>query len=139
MKNTQEMGTLLLRVVLGFTFFMHGLDKVQSGVGNFAEGFPAMGLPAFLAYIVAAVELAGGLALILGLGTRAFSLSMAIIMVGAILFVKLGEGFLGGFELDLILLAIAAHLVLNGSSSLSVDAVILKKRSSHVNMNDQAV
>lgn len=29
MKNSQEVGTLLLRLLLGFTFLMHGFDKFQ--------------------------------------------------------------------------------------------------------------
>jgi putative oxidoreductase len=122
MKSNQEIGTLLLRVILGFTFFMHGLDKFQGGVENFAAGFPAMGFPSFLGYIVGTIELVGGIALILGIGTRIFSALIGCIMIGVILFVKLGDGFLGGFEFDVVLLIVALHLTLNGSSLLSLDS-----------------
>lgn len=129
MKNNLEIGTLLLRVVLGFTFFMHGLDKFQAGLENFAAGLPSMGLPSLLGYIVGIIELVGGMALILGIGTRVFSALMAVIMLGAILFVKLSQGFVGGYEFDVVLMIIAMHLVLNGSHLLAVDSKLLKLKS----------
>lgn len=129
MKNTQEIGTLLLRLVLGLTFFLHGLGKFQEGVGNFASGFPAMGFPSFLGYIIAVMELVGGSALILGLGTRIFAGFMACIMLGVIFFVKLDKGFVGGFEFDVALLVISVQLVLNGSSLYSLDSKLSQIRS----------
>ncbi|GAA0370818.1 hypothetical protein GCM10008968_28310 [Bacillus horti] len=65
-----------------------------------------MGIPRFMAYVVAVIELIGGLALVLGLGTRIVSALFAIIMLGAIFIVKIPAGFLGdgqsaGYELDL--------------------------------------
>jgi putative oxidoreductase len=129
MKNNQEIGSLLLRVILGFTFFMHGLDKFQGGIENFAAGFPSWGLPSFLGYIVGIIELVGGMALILGIGTRVISGLMAAIMLGAIFFVKLRDGFLGGYELDIVLMTVAIHLVLNGSYLLAVDSKLLKLKT----------
>ncbi|WP_410429678.1 DoxX family protein [Metabacillus litoralis] len=129
MKNNQEIGSLLLRIILGFTFFMHGLDKFQGGVENFAAGFPSMGLPSFLAYFVAFIELVGGISLILGIGTRIFSGLITCIMIGAIMLVKLRDGFLGGYEFDVVLMIVALHLVLNGSYLLSVDSKLLQLKS----------
>jgi putative oxidoreductase len=122
MKNTQEVGGLLLRILLGFVFFMYGFDKFQGGLGNFAAGFPSMGFPSFFGYIVGTIELVGGIALILGIGTRIFSGLIAVIMLGSIFFVKLSDGFLGGYEYNVALLIIGIHLVLNGSSLLSIDS-----------------
>ncbi|WP_428912299.1 DoxX family protein [Niallia sp. Krafla_26] len=129
MKNKLEIGSLLLRAVLGFTFFMHGLDKFQGGLENFAASFPSMGLPSLLGYVVGIIELVGGIALILGLGTRIFSTLMAVIMLGAIFFVKLSNGFIGGYELDVVLMIVAIHLMLNGSHLLAVDSKLLKLKS----------
>ncbi|MBZ5753348.1 DoxX family protein [Metabacillus rhizolycopersici] len=129
MKKNQEIGSLLLRVILGFTFFMHGMDKFQGGVENFAAGFPSMGLPSFLAYFVAFIELVGGISLIIGIGTRIFSGLIACIMIGAIMLVKLRDGFLGGYEFDVVLMIIALYLVLNGSYLLSVDSKLLQLKS----------
>ncbi len=122
MMNTQEAGTLLLRLVLGFTFLVYGVDKYRNGLADFAAGFPDMGLPSFAGYLIASIELVGGAALLLGIATRLFAGLLACVMVGAIVFVKLPEGFIGGYEFNIVLLAMAIYLVLNGSRWLSLDA-----------------
>lgn len=132
--NTNQLGALILRVVLGISFFIHGFVKFQGGIGNIAGWFESIGLPGFLAYAVATIELIGGLALIVGLGTRLISALLAILMIGATLKVKLAVGFLGngqmaGWELDLAFLAMALYLALNGSYALSLDKTLgLSKR-----------
>jgi putative oxidoreductase len=135
MKKYPEIGTLILRVILGLTFFLHGLSKFQGGIENTAGFFDSMGLPGFMAYLVAAIELGGGLAIIGGLGTRIISLLFFVIMAGAILMVNLSEGFLGGYELDLILMAIALYFVLNGSSWLALDSKLQFTKKLEVDQN----
>ncbi|KAA9014514.1 DoxX family protein [Niallia endozanthoxylica] len=132
MKNV-EAGALILRVVLGITFFVHGLVKFQGGIENTVGWFASIGLPGGLAYAVAIVELVGGLALIIGLGSRVVSALLALLMIGATLKVKLAMGFLGngqgaGYELDLALLAMAVFIVINGSKLLAVDQLFGKKK-----------
>jgi putative oxidoreductase len=127
--NNYQLGTLILRVVLGITFFIHGFVKFQGGIGNIAGWFDSIGLPGFLAYVVAIIELVGGLALIVGLGTRWVSALLVVIMLGATLKVKLAVGFLGngqmaGWELDLAFMVMALHLALSGSTSLSLDSIL---------------
>ena len=56
-------------VVLGITFFIHGLAKFQGGIENTVGWFASIGLGA-LAYAVASIELVGGILLIIGLGSR---------------------------------------------------------------------
>ncbi|OLN21244.1 oxidoreductase [Domibacillus antri] len=131
MSGKNEAGALILRVTLGIIFFVHGLVKFQGGIGNTAGWFDSIGLPGFLAYIVATVELVGGIALILGIGTKVVSALLALILIGATLKVKLAAGFLGngqvaGYEFDLALLAIAVYLVLNGSKLFSAAHFIRK-------------
>lgn len=133
MKKNQEIGSLLLRVVLGLIFFVHGLSKFQGGIDKIGVWFHSMGIPSFLAYLVAIIELAGGIAIILGLGTRIVSAFYVLIMAGAILFVKLpagltGNGKMPGYELELSLMFIAIYLVLNGSRFLSIDTLFLKTK-----------
>jgi putative oxidoreductase len=128
MSNRNEIGTLLLRVVLGIVFLAHGVSKFQGGIGNTAGWFESIGIPGFLAYAVGTIELVGGIALILGIGTRVVSLLLGIIMLGAIFTVNLQAGLLEGYVLDLVLLVLAAHLVLNGSKLLSLEQVIYKKK-----------
>ncbi|WP_413376755.1 DoxX family protein [Alkalihalobacillus sp. 1P02AB] len=135
MKNKYEMGTLFLRLVLGLIFFVHGFVKFQDGIENTAGWFDSIGLPGFLALVVALVELIGGLALILGLFSRVVSGLLALIMVGAIVKVKLAAGFLGngemtGYEFDLALLAMAVFIAMNGSKALALDQLIFKGKES---------
>lgn len=132
MNNAQQVGTVVLRVVLGIIFFVHGLDKFLGGIENISGWFQSIEIPGFLAYAVATVELVGGLALIMGICTRLVSALLAIILLIATLKVKLGVGFMGngqiaGYEFDLSLLAIALYLVLSGSYLWSLDSLIKSK------------
>jgi putative oxidoreductase len=131
MLKKYEASTVLLRVMLGITFFVHGLVKFQGGIENIVGWFEAIGLPGFLAYGVASVEVIGGLLLILGLGSRIVSAILALLMIGATVKVKLAGGFLGdgqgaGYELDLALLVMAGFIAINGSKMFALDQFIFK-------------
>lgn len=133
MINKYEIGTLILRIVLGLTFFVHGLVKFQGGIENIVGWFESIGLPGFLAYGVALIELVGGIALVLGLFSRVVSGLLALLMVGAILKVKLAVGFLGngqmaGYELDIAFLAMALVILITGSKAYALDQVILRSK-----------
>lgn len=130
-----EWSTLILRVILGITFFVHGLAKFQGGIENTVGWFDSIGLPGFMAYGVALLELVGGLLLVVGLGSRILSTLFVLLMAGATFKVKLALGFLGngqmaGFELDLALLAMALFIAINGSNMLSIDQVLFKGQQS---------
>jgi putative oxidoreductase len=86
-----------------------------------------MGLPPELAVIIGLLEFIGGLAILLGIFTRIAAILLAINMIGAILLVKLSKGFIGGFELDLLYLAIMISLILTGPGSISIEKNILKR------------
>lgn len=142
MRNSKEIGSTLLRIVLGITFFVHGLSKFQGGINNVAGWFHTLGIPSFMAYLVAALELVGGIALILGLGTRVISALLVFNMAGAILFVKLPAGFSGngkmaGYELELLLMIVALNLALSGSRFLSIDWIISKSKGTDKIVKDQ--
>lgn len=131
MENKFEVGSFIIRVVLGIIFFMHGLDKFKGGVENTAGWFESIGLPGFLAYGVAVVELVGGIMLVLGLFSRIVSILFAIVMIGAIVKVKLAIGFFGngqmaGYEMDLAFLAMAIMIAITGSKAFALDQFILK-------------
>lgn len=118
-----ELGALIVRIVLGVTFLLHGLQKFQSGIEKAAGFFQSIGLPGFLAYTVGGIELIGGICMIIGLGVRVFGALFSIIMLGAILTVKLSQGFVGGYELDLALFAMSLHLLISGNRVLAVDGL----------------
>ncbi|MBA9026553.1 MULTISPECIES: DoxX family protein [Bacillaceae] len=130
--NKNEAGAVILRIVLGLTFFIHGFVKFQGGINNTVGFFDSIGIPGFLAYLVAGIELIGGIALILGIGTRIVSVLFAVIMLGAIFTVKFPLGFLGngqmaGYEMELALLAMAIFLAFANQSRFSLDNKVFNK------------
>jgi putative oxidoreductase len=125
---------LVLRVAIGIIFLAHGLQKLGvfggmnlTGVTGFFgdQGIP---LPGLMAPLVALIEALGGLALILGFGTRIAAILLAIIMIVAIFAVKLTQGLIGGFELDLALLAGLVALILMGSGALALEKNVLSPK-----------
>ncbi|MFC3885482.1 DoxX family protein [Bacillus songklensis] len=131
MENKYEVSALILRLVLGISFFIHGLVKFQGGIENTVGWFGSIGLPGFLAYGVALIEVVGGLALVLGLFTGLVSAFFVLLMAGAIIKVKLAAGFLGngqmaGYELDLAFLAMATSIAITGSKAYALNQFIFK-------------
>jgi putative oxidoreductase len=78
---------LILRVSMGVMFLAHGLVlKVMTfGVAGTAGFFQSIGYPAALAWVVIGLEIAGGIALILGAYVRVVSLVLVPVMIGATL------------------------------------------------------
>ena len=105
---------------------MHGIPKLLDIQGT-QNSFTNMGLPSDLAIIIGLLEFIGGLAILLGILTRIAAGLLAIDMIGAILQVKLSKGFIGGYELDLLYLAIMISLLISGPGSLSIEKNILKR------------
>lgn len=125
--------SLIMRVVLGIIFVFHGVDKFQMGLSNVEAWFSSMGIPGFLAYVVAVIELVGGIMLIVGLFTRYVSVLLVVILIGAIVTAKLSAGLLGngnmaGYELDLGFILVLLHLII-AESPLSIDRLISNKRN----------
>jgi putative oxidoreductase len=115
-----------LRIIAGIGFMMHGLPKLLDIPGT-QNSFTNMGLPPDLAIIIGLLEFIGGLAILLGILTRIAAGLLAIDMIGAILSVKLSKGFIGGYELDLLYLAIMISLMITGPGSFSIEKNILKR------------
>ncbi|WP_373232347.1 DoxX family protein [Cohnella sp.] len=130
MMNKQvHVGLLLLRLALGLTFFIHGIMKFQGGITNTSGWFQSIGLPGFAVYVVAILELAGGVALVLGLGTRIIAALFSIVMLVAIVKVKLGVGFVGGSELEIALFSMSICLAFAGKTGYSLDSVLFRNKN----------
>lgn len=134
MLKNMEIGTTILRVFLGITFLVHGVSKFQGGIENTVGFFESLGLPGFAAYLVAVIELVGGIAMILGVGTRVVSILFAAVLAVATIKVKLAGGFLGnglmaGYELDLALMVIAIYLALTNKSLFALDNVLFQSKN----------
>lgn len=105
-KKNHDLGMLLLRLAVGVIFIAHGWDKL-SDMDSTIAFFAQLGFPAVLAYLVAVIELLGGIALVVGLWTDLAALLLAIIMVVALVYVKMATLKVGliGYEIDFVLLA----------------------------------
>jgi putative oxidoreductase len=123
----------ILRVVAGFVWVNYGINKLANpdGFARFVGtlGFPA---PTFFGYFVIGLEIAGGLALIVGLLTRPVALLFLIEMTATSILVKLPRGIApaqggAGLELDLALWAVALALVILGAGRLSIDRDVIRR------------
>jgi putative oxidoreductase len=126
---TVDAGLLVMRVVAGLVFFMHGYQKLfDNGLSATQAGFDGMGapLPDITAVLVTFLELAGGLALIAGVLTRIVGLLLAVDMIAAFAIVHQENGFFaanGGFELVFLLTGTAIALALTGPGAYAIDSV----------------
>jgi putative oxidoreductase len=86
LNNLDWLPNLVLRLTVGFMFFSGAVDKLAD-LGKFTAMFVSLGIPdaQVVAPVTALVELVGGAALMLGLGTRLVSLVLAGDMVGALI------------------------------------------------------
>ena len=102
--NNSDLAALILRVTNGVLFLLHaGLKLFVFTPAGTTGFFESIGLPGFLAYLVIAAELLGGIALIVGYKTRIVSLGLILVLLGAIFTVHLSAGFFfsnanGGWE-----------------------------------------
>ena len=127
-KKNPDLGLLLLRLAVGIIFFAHGWAKFAD-MTNTITFFFFFGMPSIVAYLVAAIELVGGLALILGLYTDLVALLLTIVMVVALVYVKMATfklGLVGGYELDLALLGGVLAVLFVGSGKHHVMKSLMK-------------
>jgi putative oxidoreductase len=128
-----DIGLLFLRLALGGIFLAHGVMKVlpsSPGVSGLADTLAKLGIPYPYPAAVATIasEIGGGAVVILGLGiiARLGALSLAVVMVVAILKVHLQNGFFlpmeakapgpipMGYEYNVALLAMALCILFAG-------------------------
>lgn len=121
-----DAGLFLMRLALGLPFVAHGWQKL-SGMESVVGFFGTLGVPSWLAWLVALVEFFGGLAVLLGIGLKWASWLLAAVMFFAILLVKGKMGFLGGYELDLTFFLLALGLSFSGAGKCSLMVKMGKK------------
>ena len=102
--RTAPYAALILRVSIGVLLLAHGLllKVFTFGIPGTVGFFESIGYPGFFAYLVIIGEIGGGITLILGVWTRAISLLLVPILIGATL-QHAGNGWLfsaanGGWE-----------------------------------------
>jgi putative oxidoreductase len=131
-RTRADLGLLVIRLVTGLVFLMHGYQKVfVYGFAGIGDGFAKMGIPMpmVMGPAIGILETLGGIALIIGFGTRIVGLLLACDMLGAIMMVHIKNGFFVpmGVEFVLTLFAAALALALAGAGDLSVDAAMRRK------------
>ncbi|MEE9270143.1 MAG: DoxX family protein [Candidatus Krumholzibacteria bacterium] len=148
-KEWSKWAPLPLRLIIGFGFVYHGFPKLFSAGGHemFLGMLQNIGVPAagFMAWAVGAVELLGGIALIVGAFGSIASALLIINMLVAMFTVHLPNGFsfihitgmsdagpvfgMPGYEVSLLYIAGLLALFLRGPSHLSVDEALAKRRN----------
>lgn len=125
-QRTAPYAVLLLRVSLGLLFLAHFALKVFGfGVAGTVEFFQSLGLPALIAYGVLALELLGGIALIIGFYAPYVALPLALEMLGTIVTVHGANGWLfanegGGWEYPALWTVALIALFLLGDGAYAV-------------------
>lgn len=128
---------VILRVVTGLVFLFHGWAKVTMGADATAGFFGSVGIPAaaLMGFLVTWGEVLGGIALIVGAFTHWVAKLNMLIMLGAIYFVHLPNGYdnaAGGYEYALLLLVVNAFIATTGAGIYSIDERRAKSRASHM-------
>ncbi|SDP95981.1 putative oxidoreductase [Actinopolyspora xinjiangensis] len=121
----RDLALLLGRVVIGIVFVVHGLQKfTQWGISGTTDSFAQMEIPApaLSAWFAALVETLGGIALIVGVALPLAGALLAVVMLGALFFVHLSQGF-SEYEYVLVLAAAALALGFNGGN-YSIDRLL---------------
>lgn len=139
---------LPLRLIVGYGFIVHGIAKISNGPDRFAASLHALGVPAaaVMAWVTILVEIAGGIAVLLGAWVPIVSVPLGAILTTAAITVHLPFGFSSvklravtaagpqfgppGYEMDLLYLAALATLVLGGSGPLTIDR-LFRSRTQH--------
>lgn len=127
--KTHDLGLFLIRLALGAVFVFHGAQKLfglfdGGGLSATASTFEGLGipLPDVSAVVAGCVELFGGLALVVGTGTRIAGLLLAFQM-GVAVWTAHRHAFAaakGGMEFPLTLMLCAAGLALAGSGAIAL-------------------
>jgi putative oxidoreductase len=120
----QSVALLVLRLVVGVAFILHGLPKIKNPLHWMGDKVPSV-----FQLASAIAEFGGGIALILGFLTPVAAGLLVINMACALLIVHfpqhqpfVGGGPGGSFELPLVYLAVMIGLLATGPGLYSVDA-----------------
>jgi putative oxidoreductase len=131
---------LMLRLVLGWAFIYHGMELTMGafggpGIAGFAESLSKQPLPGILsptgwAYVAAYGELLGGMSVFAGLLARLGAIPIIATMLVAIMNVHAPHGFSsqhGGYEYNLLIIAVCTAIIVAGPGLISVDAIIFRR------------
>lgn len=121
---------LLLRCGLAVVFLFHGYPKFFGKTAVFVEAFQRIGLPGFLVYVAGAIEVVGGLMVLVGLYTPVAALLLVLDMGVAMWKYNFSEGLtaVAEYELPLVLGLAALTLATTGAGPYSLDYLIQRRK-----------
>lgn len=126
---SEDLGKLILRVVLAALILFHGVSKIIGGVGFITGLVMKAGLPPALGYLVYVGEVIAPLLILFGAWTRLAAVVVMINMLVAVSLVHVGDLFTltknGGWALELqaMFLAAAIAVALLGAGRYSVGGI----------------
>jgi putative oxidoreductase len=124
-----DLGLLVLRIVVGGTFGVYGLQHLfrlfhGAGIDSFAQFLQTTGYhyPTVMAWVGGGTELVGGALLVLGLFTPAAAAAL-LAVVSNVIVLKWPLGFFeaNGYQFQLVLAAAAFALLFAGPGRVSLD------------------
>ncbi|MDB5115702.1 MAG: DoxX family protein [Mucilaginibacter sp.] len=148
-KNYQQIAPLFLRFAIGFSFMAHGWAKLSRGPAGFEKLLTQLNVPFphLLSWITPMTELAGGLAIFLGLFSSLMAIPLIITMLVAMFSIHIHYGYSAvktigltaqgpqfgppGYEINLIYIAGLVSLMISGSGRWSLDALFAKNASNN--------
>ncbi len=125
--KTAPYAALVLRVALGVMFLAHSLylKVIVFTVPGTVGFYESIGLPGVFAYLTILAEVAGGIALILGIQVRLVALGVLPVLLGAVWFHS-GNGWVfsnegGGWEYPVFLIVATGVQALLGAGAFAVN------------------
>jgi len=121
---------LILRVWVGANFVIHARPKLGANLGPTAQQMKGLGVPVGATYAATALELFGGIFLILGLLVPVVGALFVLFMASASVMKKRkmhAEYIVQGkpsYEIDALYIALALALVFLGAGSFSLDGAL---------------
>ena len=115
-----------LRASIGVVFIVHSLKKFDP---SWQEWLVTIGLPPEMQLPIALAEFIGGVLLLVGVLTRISAAVFSIILLGAIFHIRWENGFLisqGGWEWDLVMLAVTLSVIVAGPGRVSIAHLVKK-------------
>jgi putative oxidoreductase len=130
LEKLSKFSPTIIRFVLAISFILHGIPKLTQSAGV-AQFFGKIGVPFphEMVLFIGVLEVVGGIFLFIGFATQVVTPLLILDMLGAILLAKAGTGFVGGFELETLLLAGALSVFLSGPGGFALQ----KRKQVHSN------
>jgi putative oxidoreductase len=138
-----DFATLAVRITTGVLMIIHGMPKLMGPARQqMRSGMKQMGIPGGLYDLVGILEFLGGIFLLIGLLTRIVSILYILEMIGTIILYntvlykapiprgameeafKRTHGYLGGWELDTLVLSSAIVTLILGGGAFSLDRLL---------------